>query len=152
MTSPHATTRTRRRGLALVITLVVLALATLLGGALIQGIARERRAARDAERQAQADWLVAAGADRARARLAHGDYHGETWNIPTNDLGGRGAARVVIEVADDTDKDKNKDDGGAQARKRVTIRAEFPREELLQARRSRSFTVVVGRPPTGAEP
>ena len=146
MTRSWAVSERRRRGLALIVALAVLALVTLLASTLIQGIGHERRASQATERQAQADWLVRAGADRVRARLAQsGEYQGETWDIPAGELDGRNAARVVIAVADA----KNE---GASARKRVTIRAEFPREELLQARRSRSFTVIVGRPPTGAEP
>ncbi len=138
------TARGHGRGFALILAMVVLAVASLLGGLMLQGLARHRQTLLLAERQAQAEWLVAAGQQRGRARLLeHDDYKGETWEIPTAELGGRGAARVMIAVTAEE---------GSPSRRRVAVRALFPLGELLQARRSRSFTVDVGRPPTGAQP
>ena len=63
-------------------------------------VALARRAEVGAEeRGLQADWLAESGLERASARLsAAGDYSGETWQIPAEELGGRASGTVAIRV------------------------------------------------------
>src|SRR5262245_45121579 len=92
-------TPTRRRGVLLVMTLVVLVLVAILAAAFTAGLVNARRRALLAERGAQARLLADAGAARARARLARDPaYEGETWSIPAGELGGPDAATVVVAI------------------------------------------------------
>lgn len=133
-----------RRGAQLVVSLVVLMLVGALAAALTRGLLDARRQALLAERGAQAGLLADAGIGRARARLARDpSYAGETWDVPAADLGGAGAARVTIAVT--------AADGGP-ARRRVAVRAEFPRGATLRARSSRDETISLGPRPSGDSP
>ena len=87
------TPRPRRRGVAALIALVCLSLATIVGTLLLQAGLSEQRYLDRLALQAQGEWLVEAGFSRARAQLANsGRYSGETWAIPGSSFG-RGAKR-----------------------------------------------------------
>lgn len=130
---PHAAGR--RRGIvaaALVVALFVLIL--LAGGLLRVAWARhsERRAA---ERRLQAEWLAESGLDRAAARLAADrDYRGETWAVPPEDLGGRDAGAVRIEVRPVPDRPDLRT---------IRARADYPTDEARRARRTRELTITL---------
>jgi type II secretory pathway component PulK len=71
-----------RRGVAALIALVCLSLATIIGTLLLQGSLAEQRYFDRLELQSQGEWLVEAGFSRARAQLARSPkYSGETWIV-----------------------------------------------------------------------
>jgi len=88
-----------RQGIAALIALVCLSLATVVGTLLLQAALGEQRYLSRLELQSQGDWLVEAGLSRARARLAKSArYSGETWTIPGSTLGRTQGAIVRITV------------------------------------------------------
>lgn len=124
----------QRRGLALILALVLLGLVAALGSALVRTSLSGRVASDLARREAQTLWLLDAGCSRARAQLAGGAaYAGETWEIPADQLDGRHAARVAIAV-----------EPAAEAAPRsivITVRAVFPAgdDDPTRTARSRRF-------------
>jgi type II secretory pathway component PulK len=89
-----------RRGVVLMLLIVALAVACMLAVELAQSIALRGRAQQTNERHAQAAAIAHAAVERAAARLYDDSaYTGETWNVSADDLGGKAAARVTIEVA-----------------------------------------------------
>lgn len=129
-----------RRGVALPMALVALALIAILFGVALKRTAGERRLIRAEERALQADWLAESGLERAAARLGRdADYHGETWSIPAEALGGPDGAEVFIEV--------EAVDGRPDLR-RVRARADYPVDAPRRARRTKSIAIAIdeGRP------
>ena len=125
--------RSPRRGIAFVPAMVCLVLVTVFCAALLRQSHLRRTVARDEERRAQADWLAESGFRRALARLAADRaYPGETWEIPGESLGGRGAGvvRVSVEPVD-----------GRPGRRRVRVEADYPRDDDRRARHSKQRTV-----------
>lgn len=125
--------RSRRRGAALALGLVCLALVVLVLGSLLRRVTEARLVVRASERALQADWLADSGLARAAARLAlDPGYRGETWTIPADRLGGRDPALVVIAVAPAPDN--------PQARA-VRVQADTPPDAPRRARRTRTLTI-----------
>ena len=123
----------RRRGVVVVIVVVALALIALLCVSLLRLAAARVAQARADERRLQAEWLADSGLERAAARLAADrDYAGETWAIAAEELGGPagGVVRIAVEPVD-----------GSSTRRRVRVRAEFPRDSPRAARRTREATL-----------
>ena len=90
------------------------------------------------ERRLQAGWLAESGVDRAVARLAaSAAYDGETWEIPAEDLGNRGAATVAIRVERVPDRPD---------RRKVRVQADYPTGSDLRSRQSREIIVAVQSP------
>jgi type II secretory pathway component PulK len=88
-----------RRGVAALIALVCLSLATIIGTLLLQAGLSEQRYLDRLALQAQGEWLVEAGFSRARAQLINsGRYSGETWIIPGSSFGRAQNATVRISV------------------------------------------------------
>jgi type II secretory pathway component PulK len=115
-----------RRGSALVIGMVALVVLAMIEGVLLQRGLAHRRQLVAVERRLQAEWLGQAGLDRAAAALAKDpSYKGEIWEVPSEELNGRDAARVRLVVQPDTAR------GG---RRRVRIEVDDPREEPVRAR------------------
>lgn len=130
-----------RRGMALVVALVALAIFTMLSAVLMKSMLMQRRQVQDNERAAQAMWLVEAGLQRARARLVSDpDFTEERWELNAEALGGRYAALVTIAAY----RIEGKPD-----QRRIAVEAEYPRGEVFQARSSREITVEMGRAPRG---
>lgn len=93
------TPRPVRRGVAALIALVCLSLATIVGTLLLQAGLSEQRYLDRLAMQAQGEWLVEAGLSRAGAQLVKSDrYSGETWSIPGSSFGGAQNATVRISV------------------------------------------------------
>jgi hypothetical protein len=91
-----------RRGIAALIALVCLSLATIVGTLLLQAALGEQRYLSRLELQSQGEWLVDAGFSRARAQLAKSArYSGETWTIPGSTFGRTQSAIVRIAVRSD---------------------------------------------------
>jgi hypothetical protein len=125
----------RRRGLASVVVLIALFIIGLVCAALLKvAFARRGEVARE-ERRIEAAWLADSGLARALARLDHsGDYAGETWEIPAEDLGGRGSASVLIRVEKVADRPD---------RRKVRVQADYPSGSSLRARQSREIIAAV---------
>jgi hypothetical protein len=88
-----------RPGIAALIALVCLSLATIVGTLLLQAALAEQRYLTRLELQSQGEWLVEAGFSRARAQLAKSPrYSGETWTIAGSSLGRDQNATVRIAV------------------------------------------------------
>ena len=129
--------RPRRRGLASVAIMIGLLIIGLIGFGLLKvGLARRGNVATE-ESRLQAGWLAQAGLDRAFARLAAEDYRGETWKIPAEDLGGRGAGSVAIRV--------EAVEGKTRLRK-VRVEADFPSDSSSRARASKDTIIEIPPP------
>lgn len=130
-----------RRGMLLVVALVVLMLVALLAGAFASGLVGARRRALLVQREAQASLLADAGLARARLQLTRDpNFTGEDWTVPAGDLGGANAAKVAISV--ETIE-------AAPRVCRVRARAEFPSGTTSLARVSREVQIEVGQRPEG---
>jgi hypothetical protein len=128
-----------RKGTALVVVLVGLAVTTLLFMAAMKMIAVQRKTIELGSRQIQAGWLADSGIQRAVARLADDkNYHGETWHISAKDLGGRDGGLVTIKVEQVPDKSD---------RRAVHVVADFPPEPEQRARETRDVTIKIGHQP-----
>jgi type II secretory pathway component PulK len=130
-----------RRGFTAIIAVGTVVLIGLMAGVLVrQSMMLDRRMKED-ERQAQADWLVQAGLERAWARLGADDtYVGETWAIEPGQLGDE-PGRVEIEIA-------RGDDEGRQVR----VVASYPADGPRAARSSGTFQVELGSDDEGGAP
>jgi hypothetical protein len=125
----------RRQGLVSVAVLVALFVIGLVCAALLKVAFARRAEVAMAERRIQAGWLAASGMDRAVARLLmSGDYGGETWDVPAEELGGRGAATVAIRVETVADRPDHR---------KVRVQADYPVGSSLRSRQSRELIVVV---------
>lgn len=124
--------RQRRPGSIVIVALVCLLVVSGLVAGMIRGALRERRHLRTLRDLRQTELLVEAGVDRAALRLAEQtDYRGETWDVPAEEIAGRGAARVVIATTRD----------GADEPWQVQVVAEYPVGGETSIRRTRTFTV-----------
>jgi type II secretory pathway component PulK len=95
----RAPQRAGRRGVALFLLLVFLALAAIFMTGWLTSAAAERRAGRLAEDRLQAAWLAESAVERAAAQLARDDeYQGETWQIPADQLAGGKSAVITIKI------------------------------------------------------
>jgi hypothetical protein len=122
----------QRSGSIVIVALVCLVVVMGLAASMIQGAMRDRRHMRTLRDLRQTELLVEAGVDRAAFRLADdADYRGETWDVPAEEIVGRGAGRVVIEASRDGD-DKPW---------QVRVAAEYPLGGETSIRRTRTFTV-----------
>lgn len=124
-------TRKRSRGVAMI---AVLAMMMIVGGfslTIVRSLAARRQMLRGEEQRIQAEWLAEAGLERAAAKLrATGGAVPETWDIPDEELGDRGAGRVTIRWDEATPDTLDR---------RVHIEAEYPVGELTQAIARRDF-------------
>jgi type II secretory pathway component PulK len=95
----RAPVRAGRRGVALFLLLVFLALAAMFMTGWLTSAASERRAGRLAEDRLQAAWLAQSAVERADAQLTRdGDYQGETWKVSAEELAGGKNAVVSIKI------------------------------------------------------
>ncbi len=125
----------RRRGMISVVMLVALIIILIIGAALMRVALTRRAGLKSEERRLQAVWLADSGLDRASSRLvASADYAGETWEIPAEDLGGRGAATVLIRVETPADKPDLR---------KVHVQADYPIGSSLRSRASREIIVSI---------
>jgi Tfp pilus assembly protein PilV len=119
----------------MLLVLISLAVATTIFLSVMKLIAVQRQSVELQARQIQADWLAESAVQRAVARLAaEADYHGETWNITAQDLGGRDGAAIAIRVDDVP---------GKPDRRTVRVEADYPDDPSLRARQVRETVVAV---------
>jgi type II secretory pathway component PulK len=96
-TSRARESKTVRRGIAALIALVCLSLATIVGTILLRSALGEHQYLNRVELKSQADWLVEAGFSRAAAQIAKSaEYSGETWKVPGASFGRNQDAVVQI--------------------------------------------------------
>jgi type II secretory pathway component PulK len=133
----------RKRGAALVVLIVSLAIAATLGVSLLRLAAIQRRSLEIHEWQAQAEWLAESGLERAAARLAADPaYHGETWTIPAEEE--KGDRSVVLSGGEVTIRVEPV--AGQEDRRRILIEADYGPG---RARETRDTTITVSK---GAKP
>lgn len=122
-----------RPGAVLVVVLICTLLASVILGTLLQLAATGRRQSRVHARSLQADWLAESGIERAAAQLStNPDYKGETWQIPAEEINGRHAGIVKIEIGPLT---------GYAEKRNVLIRADFPAGDLQRIRKSKQIVI-----------
>ncbi len=91
-----------RRGAVMMLVIVMLFVATLLMGTIVEGVLRGRRQLRQEERRLQAHWLADAGLQRARHKLRMSpDYGGDAWRVSGPDASGE--AEIVTTVTGPSD-------------------------------------------------
>jgi hypothetical protein len=139
MLSPKRTNRRRligrqaaRRGAVLVAALVCMIIVMTMLGTMLQSTLHSRRQLHTRRDVRQTELLVEAGLDRAALRLAREpEYRGETWELPSESVVGRGAGRVTIEASREAD----------ETPWQVRVIAEYPIGNELSVQRSRTFFV-----------
>lgn len=132
--TPRRGSPARRRGFMVIVALVCVAVVALMGLSALRMLVEERRHLRAQAWELQAEWLADAGMQRAEAMLAAGgDYAGETWLVPPEDLGGEHAARVQIAVETIADR---------AGTRRVRVVADYPDDPRLRARRTLETVVA----------
>jgi type II secretory pathway component PulK len=122
-----------RRGVAALIALVCLSLATIVGTLLLQAALGEQRYLNRLELKSQGEWLVEAGFSRAAAQLARSArYSGETWTISGSAFGRTQDATVRIVV------DRN---SANVSRRHVDVQATFSQSNEPAIEASRDFPI-----------
>jgi Tfp pilus assembly protein PilV len=118
--------------------LVGMVVATTIFLAVLRLIAVQRQSVDLQFRQIQAGWLAESAVQRAGARLsAETNYRGETWNISSQDIGGRDGAAIAIRV---------EDVAGKPDRRKVHVEADYPDDPFQRARQVREVIVPIPSP------
>lgn len=113
---------THRRGGALIVVIVALAVASMIGAALLQMAFTQRRQQQHDRLRAQAGWLAEAGLQRGLSRArGDADYRGETWTVDVPGRTGVQAAEVQITLTED-------------APRTITAVATYPTKTQFRAR------------------
>jgi Tfp pilus assembly protein PilV len=121
-----------------VIVLIALIVIAIICAALLKVSVARRSNIKAEERRVQAALLAESGIDRAVSRLsASRDYTGETWEISSEDLGGRGPAVVLIAVVPGPDPLEDR---------KVRVTADFPARSEYRTRESRELSITIPPP------
>jgi Tfp pilus assembly protein PilX len=140
VTRRHGAEAKVRRGVALVIVIVLFAISLTLFGVWAKTIVGEQRRLTNQQMRWQAVRLAEAGLGRARARIAaDAAYEGETWHVPGEALGGTHAGAVRITIS----RDENSQTQTCEAT------AEYPAGTLRRAQVSKQIELL--HPPSGNE-
>ncbi len=130
-TEPTRIRTSRRRGAALLAAIVCVSIAA----AVMIGIAHvATQAYREVgleQCRLQAGWILESGVDRAAAQLAaDGDYAGEIWSLPPEEVGGRydGEVRIHVESVE-----------GQPSWRQVRVVADYPVDVPRRVRHTREF-------------
>jgi type II secretory pathway component PulK len=130
--SPRAAALRRSRGFAVLAALTCLLIVVGIVGSMLRSAIRERRQLHVERDRRQCELLLAAGIDRAVARLATDPkYSGDVWELPADAIVDQGAARVTTEISTQAT------DGTRQAR----FVAEYPLGRDITIRRSQTFSI-----------
>ena len=125
-----------RRGGALLIAILALAVASMIGATLLQMAFTQRRQLQHERLRTQAGWLAEAGLQRALQRAAADpQYQGETWTVDVPDRNRVQQAEVQITI-------------GEKASRMVTAVATYPQDATFRARVRRSFPASPKEPKT----
>ena len=99
MTSMEQRSNRTDGGFVLAIVLVCLTVIVLALTAMLGRMSQGHRQAVEREQYIQANWLAESALERAAAQLRRDStYRGERWRIESDQLAGRGAVDVVIEI------------------------------------------------------
>ena len=121
----------RKRGAVLLVALVCVSIASAVMYGIVHLALQTRRQVDLEQRQIQAGWILESAVDRSVAKLAgERDYSGEEWSLGAEEIGGRYAAAVRIEV-----EQIDGEDGWVQVR----IVADYPAELPHRVRQTREF-------------
>ena len=116
--TPDALGLRRRRGAVLLAVLVVLIVSSLLIGAMLRTSRQEHRLLRSGQARLQTIELAQAGLERAAAQLASNpNYTTETWKVTADELHGRHAAAIHIDVQEVSQR---------QQRRLVRVEVNYP--------------------------
>jgi Tfp pilus assembly protein PilX len=127
-----------RKGAAIILVLLGLALTTAIFLSVLKMIAVQRQSVELQARQIEAGWLAESAVQRAAARLsAEAGYRGETWNISAKEIGGRDGATIAIRVENVP---------GKSDRRTVHVEADYPGDPDQRARQTRDLIVVLKGP------
>ena len=118
-------TSVKRRGVALVVVLVVLAAIVAVSGTLTWNTVAARKFLGQREHRLQAEWLARGGVERARAQAARGE---EPVKGAWRPLGERGLATIDVQTVDDGFK--------------LTCEATFPVDEPRPVTRLMTVTIA----------
>ena len=131
---------TERQGIILFTTIVALLAAGVITLCILRSAVSQYEHIRDQRRQLQAEQLAQAAIGRAIDRLrSSGEYRGETWHVSADELGGPLAGDVVIEV-------QKAGDGTDENQLKISVRADYPPDEIYRSRRSRELLVTLQPP------
>lgn len=98
-----ASPKVRRRGGALLIVIIALAVASMIGATLLQMAFTQRRQQQHDRLRTQASWLAEAGVQRGLQRArTESEYRGETWTLDVPGRNGSQTAEVQITLTEDT--------------------------------------------------
>lgn len=126
-----------RHGMVLIAVMVFLLIAVMMVLAWLRVAALERRTFRALVQRSQAEWLAESAIDRAVIQLKiDPEYKGETWNLSAEELQGKDAATVVIEVAPVEEQSKSR---------KITVQADYPIEPERRNRRTKTIQISLGQ-------
>jgi hypothetical protein len=124
--------------------LACLIVTTILAGVLLRRVGTERARVRATENRQQAVWLAESGLERAVVQLAaSGDYKGETWKLPAEELGGPSAGEVQIHVERVPEQPRAR---------RIRAEADYPAGSVLRVRQTRELIFEVDPETSGERP
>jgi len=130
----------------LVCMLICVAIATSLVSATLLSALRARRELRLQRQLRQTELLLAAGLERAVARLhAHPAYPGETWQLDPATLPGYPPGQVRIEVTPIQTEDRP---SGRPERAQIYVVARLSNNKLRGTQRSDTLTLDISQPRT----
>jgi hypothetical protein len=136
------------RAMITVAVLVCLLVITLICGSLLRLVQSQRTQIHSEELRLQADWLAESGLERAAARLGEDPaYHGETWSLSADELGGPASGVVTITV-----EPRREGDQDASNERLVTVLADYPRDPPRRVRARKQGIVGLGSGREGAMP
>jgi Tfp pilus assembly protein PilX len=119
-----------RRGSILICVLTCLVIVSGLAVAMVKSAITARKAVRSELQQAQVQFLLEAGIQRAVVELGSGsDYDGETWDLPATVFNDSAPGRIEIRVTTSDDSPPT-----------VSVIAQLPADSPLCIRRSYTFT------------
>ncbi len=128
---PVRSSDARRRGGALLVAILALAVASMVGATLLQMAFTQRRQLQHERLRTQAGWIAEAGLQRAMQRTAaDAAYRGETWLVEVPVRGTSKPAEVVITVDQETEK-------------AITVVATYPQAATFRARVRRSIPIAL---------
>lgn len=125
------------RGVTIILILACLVAAMMISGTIVHSLIRTTEETNSLQHQAQVDWLIRSGFDRAQTRLrSNTRYQGETLNLRTGWSRGQEKARVVVRVTDDANDESHR---------LVHVQVQLGTNSVDRLQRSRSTRVSVSK-------
>ncbi len=122
--------KNERRGTVIIAALVSLVVVMAMLGLLLQGTVRAHRQLHTERNARQCELLLQAGLEHSLRRMATEEkYEGETWQIPSEEIIGRGRGEITISIERSREAEIE----------HVHVSAEYPAGEALSIRRSQTY-------------